>query len=70
MRPLGVADEREVAEQVVEQQGARRGDCRGRRPVGDRRQREALARLVQQPGGRVIARLGDQRAVACRTPAR
>ena len=43
MRPLGLADEREVAEQVVEQQGARRGDVGGRRALGDGRQREALA---------------------------
>ena len=49
MRPLGLADEREVPEQVIEQQRSRGRDLSRARPLRDRRQGEVLCRLIQQP---------------------
>jgi hypothetical protein len=55
MGALGVTHEGELAEEVVEQQLAGGRDLLRGRPYRDRRQGEALHRLVQQPGCLVVA---------------
>ena len=63
MRPLGLTDEREVPEQVVEQQRSRGRDLVRVGSSGTAAARTS-GRLVEQPGRRVVAWVGDQRAVA------